>query len=191
VARATNSILSPCGHAWFYAYKQKPNLEYIEPNWNDAMHPGSFTAYLNTCCFYAVLTGKSPVGHTWHKVWFGDTITLPDSTALFAQQKAWEAYQYFNGGVGVQNSAQARSTHATFSGIRCEVFADRITVTGENILETRLTRLDGTRVAVTSKVANGKASMALPGVMAPGAYLVQSRSNLGWQSQRITLGHQQ
>jgi hypothetical protein len=96
VARATNSIMAPCGHAWWIARQARPNLEYIAPNWSDGHHPGTFSAYLNQCVFFATLTGVSPVGLNYKKTTFGSDITLPDSDALFAQQKAWEAYLYFH-----------------------------------------------------------------------------------------------
>jgi hypothetical protein len=111
ITTATNSIMVPSGHAWYAAYKERPNLEYIDPAWNDGCHPGRFGAYLNVCCQYAALTGRSPVGSTWHKVHMGDTITLTDDEALFAQQKAWEAYLFFKSPTAVRSPVTGLSQH--------------------------------------------------------------------------------
>jgi hypothetical protein len=95
--KATGAILSPEGKAWWNAYKENPNLEYVDINWNDGCHPGRFSAYLNVCCQFAALTGKSPVGHKFRSInCYGTVEQLPADQALFAQQKAWEAYLFFH-----------------------------------------------------------------------------------------------
>jgi hypothetical protein len=96
ISRVTNSIMPPCGRAWWIARQANPGLEYIDPNWNDGNHPGTFGGYLNECCFFAAITGVSPVGINFKITTFASDITLSDANALFAQQKAWEAYQYFH-----------------------------------------------------------------------------------------------
>jgi hypothetical protein len=95
VARATNSLLVPCGRAWWIARQERHNLDYAAADWNDGTHPGYFGAYLNACTFYAALTGVSPVGHMGKSIYKDSSIVINDADALFAQQKAWEAYQYF------------------------------------------------------------------------------------------------
>jgi hypothetical protein len=114
ITTATNSILVPSGHAWYAAYAERPSLQYIDPDWNDGCHPGKFGAYLNICCQYAAITGKSPVGATWRKVSMKDTMTLTDDEALFAQQKAWEAYQFFKAPTrAIRHAAPAFVKHTT------------------------------------------------------------------------------
>jgi hypothetical protein len=183
VARATNSILVPCGHAWFSAYQANPNLEFIEPNWNDAMHPGSFTAYLNTCCFFAALTGKSPVGDTWQKVWFGDTITLSAADAAFAQQKAWEAYQYFNPASRV--SAATVPIKAT-GGFTANYSPENrmLAASGVDIRSLRIVGPNGVRVAVMQA---GETRAKVPGGLLPGLYFVKAQSAGAWKTATLRI----
>jgi hypothetical protein len=50
----------PCRSAWKRIRKERPDLELH--NLPDRTHPGTLGKYVNLCCFYAALTGKSPVG---------------------------------------------------------------------------------------------------------------------------------
>jgi hypothetical protein len=129
LARATNSILAPCSHAWWIARQAQPGLEYIAPNWNDGAHPGTFGAYLNECSFFAALTGVSPVGLTFKQVTEGSVVTLSDADALFAQQKAWEAYQYFMPANDLTISNFTANPPASLAGVQTSVTFSA-TVTG-------------------------------------------------------------
>ena len=51
---------APCSRAWQAVRAERPDLELH--NLPDTDHPGTLGTYLNLCCFYAALTGKSPVG---------------------------------------------------------------------------------------------------------------------------------
>ncbi len=54
------SLYAPCSRAWKKVRSERPDIELH--NLPDADHPGTLGTYLNLCCFYAALTGKSPVG---------------------------------------------------------------------------------------------------------------------------------
>jgi len=51
---------APCSRAWKAVRAERPDLELH--NLPDSDHPGTLGTYLNLCCFYAAMTGKSPVG---------------------------------------------------------------------------------------------------------------------------------
>lgn len=60
---------APCSSAWARVYRGRPELALQHPK--DASHPGDVGHFLNLACFYATLTGESPVGklpRTYH-VW--------------------------------------------------------------------------------------------------------------------------
>jgi hypothetical protein len=50
----------PCSAAWARVYRDKPDLKLQHPQ--DGAHPGDLGHFLNVACFYAVLTGGSPLG---------------------------------------------------------------------------------------------------------------------------------
>lgn len=50
----------PCSTAWARVYKERPALALQHPK--DSAHPGDLGHFLNLACFYAALTGQSPVG---------------------------------------------------------------------------------------------------------------------------------
>ncbi len=52
--------VAPCRSAWKRIRQERPDLELH--NLPDRTHPGTLGKYVNLCCFYAALTGKSPVG---------------------------------------------------------------------------------------------------------------------------------
>lgn len=54
------SMYAPCSRAWKTVRAERPGIELH--NLPDTDHPGTLGNYLNLCCFYAALTGKSPVG---------------------------------------------------------------------------------------------------------------------------------
>jgi len=62
-------LFAPCSSAWARVYAERPDLALQAPN--DNSHPGDAGHFLNLACFYAALTGESPVGklpRTFH-VW--------------------------------------------------------------------------------------------------------------------------
>lgn len=62
-------LYSPCSTAWARVYRERPELALQHPQ--DGSHPGDLGHFLNLACFYAALTGESPVGllpRTYH-VW--------------------------------------------------------------------------------------------------------------------------
>ncbi|MFO1436938.1 MAG: hypothetical protein U1F81_01375 [Verrucomicrobiaceae bacterium] len=62
-------LFAPCSTAWARVYAEKPDLALQHPQ--DNSHPGDAGHFLNLACFYAALTGASPVGklpRTFH-VW--------------------------------------------------------------------------------------------------------------------------
>jgi hypothetical protein len=62
-------LFAPCSSAWARVYAEKPDYALQDPK--DNSHPGDAGHFLNIACFYAALTGESPVGmlpRTFH-VW--------------------------------------------------------------------------------------------------------------------------
>ncbi|WP_395750590.1 hypothetical protein [Prosthecobacter sp.] len=62
-------LFAPCSSAWARVHAEKPGLALQHPQ--DNSHPGDAGHFLNLACFYAALTGDSPVGRlprTFH-VW--------------------------------------------------------------------------------------------------------------------------
>ncbi|MCB1277806.1 hypothetical protein [Prosthecobacter sp.] len=62
-------LFAPCSTAWARVYDERPDLALQHPQ--DSSHPGDEGHFLNLACFYAALTGESPVGRlprTFH-VW--------------------------------------------------------------------------------------------------------------------------
>ena len=53
-------MYAPCSRAWKKVRAERPDIELH--NLPDTDHPGTLGNYLNLCCFYAAITGKSPVG---------------------------------------------------------------------------------------------------------------------------------
>ncbi len=65
VAKKYNVTVVPVVIAMNYAFQQRPDVNFNNP---DNVHLGMYGAYLITCSFYAVLSGKSPVGHPYPAV---------------------------------------------------------------------------------------------------------------------------
>lgn len=62
-------LYAPCSTAWARVYRERPDLSLQHPQ--DSAHPGDLGHFLNLACFYAALTGESPIGRlprTYH-VW--------------------------------------------------------------------------------------------------------------------------
>jgi hypothetical protein len=53
-------LFAPCSTAWARVYRERPDLALQHPK--DGSHPGDAGHFLNLACFYAALTGESPVG---------------------------------------------------------------------------------------------------------------------------------
>lgn len=53
-------IYVPCSTAWARIRSERPDLELQHPG--DKSHPGDLGHFTNLACFYAALTGQSPVG---------------------------------------------------------------------------------------------------------------------------------
>ena len=51
---------APCSTAWARVYRERPELALQHPQ--DNSHPGDLGHFLNLACFYAALTGETPVG---------------------------------------------------------------------------------------------------------------------------------
>jgi hypothetical protein len=196
VARATGSLVIPSGHAWWYARKERPDLLYADPEWNDGSHPGPAGSYLNVCCQYAVLTGRSPVGMpiTWIDYYTGalglHRYQHSDSDALFLQTKAWEAYQEFYGTTAAVQRRDSR-TEGLSSGTKPVARYDAGTrvleVSGRGIEQMRVVRLDGAVVACETATASGTARISLPKILSAGVYLARVRCSKGWVSVPVTV----
>lgn len=63
------TLIAPCSSAWARVYAEKPYIALQHAQ--DNAHPGDAGHFLNLACFYAALTGRSPVGrlprsfHVW------------------------------------------------------------------------------------------------------------------------------
>ena len=57
-------MYAPCSRAWKKVRAENPEIELH--NLPDSDHPGTLGTYLNLCCFYATITGESPVGLPTH-----------------------------------------------------------------------------------------------------------------------------
>ncbi|MCL4206251.1 MAG: hypothetical protein KJ000_27525 [Pirellulaceae bacterium] len=62
-------LYAPCSTAWARVYRERPDLALQHPQ--DSSHPGDLGHFLNVACFYAALTGESPVGRLprTYRVW--------------------------------------------------------------------------------------------------------------------------
>jgi hypothetical protein len=62
-------LYAPCSTAWARVYRERPDLALQHPQ--DSSHPGDLGHFLNLGCFYAALTGESPVGRLprIYRVW--------------------------------------------------------------------------------------------------------------------------
>jgi hypothetical protein len=57
-------LYAPCSSAWEHVYRERLDLALQHPK--DSAHPGDAGHFLNLACFYASLTGESPVGKLPH-----------------------------------------------------------------------------------------------------------------------------
>jgi hypothetical protein len=90
--RRAGVIFVPVGPAWQTARERRPDLQLH--NVQDRKHPELAGSYLSACVFYAVLTGRSPVGHPCTATQAGQAPVDPE-TARFLQEVAWETVQRY------------------------------------------------------------------------------------------------
>ena len=80
---ANNALVIPAGLAFARARAKQPELNLYAP---DKRHPSPAGTYLAASTVFAVLTGKSPVGNSYHA-------SIDEKTASFLQEIAWETVQ--------------------------------------------------------------------------------------------------
>jgi hypothetical protein len=84
---ANNALVIPAGLAFAKALQKQPELDLYQP---DKRHPSAAGTYLAACTSFAALTGRSPVGNSYHA-------NVDEPTAKFLQQVAWETVQEYYG----------------------------------------------------------------------------------------------
>jgi hypothetical protein len=84
---ANNALVIPAGLAFAKARQKQPELNLYQP---DKRHPTLPGTYLAACTTFAALTGRSPVGNSYHA-------GLDEPTAKFLQEIAWETVQDYYG----------------------------------------------------------------------------------------------
>ncbi len=102
VARQMDALFVPAGPAWQIARERRPALALHDVN--DGHHPGAAGSYLTACVFYAVLTGRSPVGHPCMAT-MGGQVQVKQQTARFLQEVAWEAVKRYREGEAASEGA--------------------------------------------------------------------------------------
>jgi hypothetical protein len=93
----------------------------------DGNHPGWWGQYLAACLFYATFTQASPVGRGLASWW--NAPLIPQSTATYLQQTAWETYQAQPPAYIVNSPLQGaqmsgKDFRAAFSGTGFSLFTD-------------------------------------------------------------------
>lgn len=73
-------LVAPCRSAWKQVRSEWPDLELH--NLPDSFHPGTLGKYLNLCCFYAAVTGKSPVGLPFTQVSYWPKLDADQETQM-------------------------------------------------------------------------------------------------------------
>jgi hypothetical protein len=61
LAKDIDAVVVPVGQAWEKVRKLRPDIQLFD---KDGSHPSPSGTYLSACVFYAVLSGKSPLGLT-------------------------------------------------------------------------------------------------------------------------------
>ena len=84
---ANDALVIPAGLAFARARSMQPELNLYVP---DKRHPSLAGTYLAACTTFAALTGRSPVGNSYHA-------GIDEPTAKFLQQVAWETVQAYYG----------------------------------------------------------------------------------------------
>jgi hypothetical protein len=93
VSQDLGAEVAPVGPAWRLALAERPGLALHQA---DGSHPAASGTYLAACVFFAVLTGRSPVGLDVRTVQAGDggastPVELSIEDAEFFQRVAWQA----------------------------------------------------------------------------------------------------
>ncbi len=102
MAADQKAIFVPVGPAWQIAREKRPDL--VLHDLNDGHHPGPAGSYLTACVFYAVLTGRSPVGLPCTATMAGQ-VAIEERTARFLQETAWEAVQRYRADAGATGTS--------------------------------------------------------------------------------------
>jgi hypothetical protein len=76
-----NATVAPVGYAWVEAIRRDPAIALWR---NDGLHPSELGSYLAACVFYAIFSGRDPVGDRF-------TDRLEPGQARFLQEVASEA----------------------------------------------------------------------------------------------------
>ena len=84
---ANDALVIPAGLAFARAREKQPELNLYAP---DKRHPSLAGTYLAACTTFAALTGRSPIGNSYHA-------DLDEPTAKFLQQVAWDTVQAYYG----------------------------------------------------------------------------------------------
>src|ERR1700760_1357797 len=80
---ANDALVIPAGLAFARAREKQPELNLYAP---DKRHPSLAGTYLAACTTFAALTGRSPVGNSYHA-------DIDQPTAKMLQQIAWDTVQ--------------------------------------------------------------------------------------------------
>lgn len=86
ISNILSALLAPAGEAWRTARMIKPFVNLWDA---DESHPTLDGSYLTACVFYTKIFNQSPVGLSYKA-------GLPDSSALFYQQCAWQTVSISN-----------------------------------------------------------------------------------------------
>jgi len=84
---ANNALVIPAWLAFARAREKQSELNLYAP---DKRHPSPAGTYLAACATFAALTGRSPVGNSYHA-------NIDEPTARFLQQVAWDTVQAYYG----------------------------------------------------------------------------------------------
>jgi hypothetical protein len=88
IAEALKALVAPVGPAWARVRRERPKLKLFA---NDGSHPTPAGTYLAACVFFAVLTGRSPVGLPAKVVRRNRTLVeLELAVAQYLQKTAWK-----------------------------------------------------------------------------------------------------
>jgi hypothetical protein len=88
LAARLKATIVPVGPAWARARRERPKLKLFE---HDGSHPTQAGTYLTACVFFAILTGKSPVGLPAKVVQQNRTLAeLKPAVATYLQKTAWK-----------------------------------------------------------------------------------------------------
>jgi hypothetical protein len=100
LAKRHQAVIAPVGQTWKIAQEKRTDLDLFV---KDGLHPNPIGGYLTACVFYAVFTGKSPVGidlprhYKFHGANTGADgsaeVTLSDELAAFLEQCAQQAME--------------------------------------------------------------------------------------------------